>query len=437
MSKPSIRLLVLLMLGFAATPCVGQQVDSDMDDMADMDMSGMDMSGMEVMKMSGALGPYAMSREASGTSWQPQSTPHQGLHFTAGDWMLMAHGYVDGVYDRQGGPRGGDKSFSTSMAMLMGQRPLGDDGTLALRSMISLEPLMGANGYPLLFATGETANGRTPLVDRQHPHNLFMELSATYSLKLTDDSATFLYAGLPGEPALGPSAFMHRASGMDNPQAPITHHWLDSTHVANGVVTAGYVQDRWKIEASAFNGREPDQYRYDINSPTLDSLSARLSFNPTPNWSLQTSWGYLKSPEQLSPNTHENRVTASASYNLPFDNNEWATTLAWGRKMDSPGHTLDGFLLESEVILAKTNTFFGRIERADEDELFAAPSPLAGRISSPMEFTIGYIRDFELADHVTFGIGGLISRYAYPDRLDSSYGSDPTSGMVFVRMKLS
>jgi hypothetical protein len=437
MDKPSIPTLLFLLFGLAAAPCLGQQAPTGMDDMADMDMSGMDMSAMGTMKMTGALGPYAMSREASGTSWQPESTPHQGLHFTAGDWMLMAHGYVDGIYDMQGGPRGGDKSFSSSMAMLMGQRPLGDEGTLALRSMISLEPLMGANGYPLLFATGETANGRTPLVDRQHPHNLFMELSATYSLKLSDDSATFLYAGLPGEPALGPPAFMHRASGMDNPEAPITHHWLDSTHITNGVVTAGYVQDRWKIEASAFNGREPDQYRYDINSPTLDSVSAQLSFNPTPNWSLQASWGYLKSPEQLTPTVHENRVTASASYNLPFDDNEWATTLAWGRKMNNPGHTLDGFLLESEVILAKTNTVFTRIERADEDELFEAPSPLAGQVSSPMEFTVGYIRDFELADHVTFGIGGLISRYAYPDRLNSAYGSDPTSGMVFVRIKLS
>jgi hypothetical protein len=436
--------LTLLSFELAPAPCLAQEAAAPkavtgIDDMSDMDMSGVDMNGIDMpgMKMTGAFGPYAMSREASGTSWQPESTPHDGLHFTAGDWMLMAHGYVDGVYDMQGGPRGGDKSFSTSMAMLMGQHPLGADGTLALRSMISLEPLMGANGYPLLFATGETANGRTPLVDRQHPHNLFMELSAAYSLKLSDDSSGFVYAGLPGEPALGPPAFMHRLSGMDNPEAPITHHWLDSTHITNGVVTAGYIQDRWKIEASTFNGREPDQYRYDINSPTLDSVSARLSFNPTPNWSLQTSWGYLNSPEQLAPNVHENRVTASASYNLPFDDNDWATTLAWGRKMNNPGHSLDGFLLESEIILVSAHTFFGRIERADEDELFEAPSPLAGQVVSPMEFTIGYIRDFELANHLVFGIGGLISRYAYPDRLDQAYGSEPTSGMVFVRFKLS
>ncbi len=169
------------------------------DAMPGMDMPGMDMS----QPMTGAFGPYAMSREASGTSWQPESTPEGGLHFSAGPWMLMAHGYVDAIYDNQGGPRGNDKAFSASMAMLMAQRPLGEDGTLGLRAMMSLDPLMGANGYPLLFATGETANGREALVDRQHPHDLFMELSASYSLKLSAENSVFIYAGLPGEPALG------------------------------------------------------------------------------------------------------------------------------------------------------------------------------------------------------------------------------------------
>ena len=45
--------------------------------------------------MPGALGPHAMSREASGTSWQPDATPMAGVHFGAGDWSLMAHGLVN------------------------------------------------------------------------------------------------------------------------------------------------------------------------------------------------------------------------------------------------------------------------------------------------------------------------------------------------------
>jgi hypothetical protein len=418
-----------------------------MSDAAMADMPGMSHAAQDDMEMSmdqpmtGAFGPYPMTREASGTSWQPQSAPHAGAVFSLGDWMAMAHGFIDGIYDRQGGPRGGSKAFSTSMGMLMGQRPLGDDGTVGLRAMMSLDPLMGANGYPLLFATGETANGRQELIDRQHPHDLFMELSASYSYRLSSDSSAFLYAGLPGEPALGPPAFMHRVSGEDIPEAPITHHWLDSTHITYGVLTAGYVDGDWKIEASVFKGREPDQHRYDIEGPQLDSVSTRLSYNPTPDWSLQVSWGYLHSPEQLMPNVDENRVTASATYNLPFgllsdDDADWATTIAWGQKNDHPGHALNGFLLESELVLRETHTVFARAERVDEDELFPDGSPLRGRIFTPGKLSVGYIYDVPVADHLKLGIGGEISRYAYPAVLDAAYGDNPTSFMVFLRLKL-
>lgn len=384
-----------------------------------------------------SLGPYAMTRDASGTSWQPDSTPHQGLHMMAGKWSVMAHGFVNGVYDHQGSKRGDDKAFSSSMAMVMAQRPIGERGTWGLRGMISLDPLMGARGYPLIFATGETADGREHLVDRQHPHDLFMELASTYSYRLTENSSIFIYGGLPGEPALGPSAFMHRFSGMDNPEAPITHHWMDSTHITFGVLAGGYVHGPWKIEASGFKGREPNQRRYDIESPKLDSASTRLTFNPTPNWSLQTSWGYIHSPEQLEPNVNEHRLTTSATYNLPFEGNNWATTFVWGRKMDDPGHKLDGFLLESSLIIQEANTLFARAERADEAELFSEDDhDHAHQVYTVNKVSLGYIRDFRLADHLSLGAGGLISRYAYPDSLEDSYGSSPTSYMLFMRLKL-
>src|SRR5512141_2581211 len=216
-----------------------------------------------------------MSREASGTSWQPDASEHGGVHVMRGPWRIMVHGLLNGVYDHQGGARGDDKSFVSGMFMVMAARPVGDAGTLQLRAMLSPDPLMGPKGYPLLLATGETADGRTPLVDRQHPHDLFMELSASYSRKLSLDDSVFVYAGLPGEPAFGPPAFMHRLSVMDSPEAPISHHWLDSTHISFGVVTAGFTHDVWKIEASAYNGREPDQHRYDIETGSLDSSAVR------------------------------------------------------------------------------------------------------------------------------------------------------------------
>ena len=355
--------------------------------------------------------------------------------------MFIGHALINGVYNRQGGPRGGDKTFASGMLMGMAERPLGD-GTLGFRAMLSPDPFMGPSGYPLLFATGETADGKTPLIDRQHPHDLFMELAGSYSHNLSANSSVFVYAGLPGEPALGPSAFMHRTSGMDIPEAPITHHWLDSTHIAYGVVTLGAIVDRWKVEASAFRGREPDQYRFDIEEPKLDSFSARLSWNPIKELSMQVSWGRLHAPEQLAPNVNEDRVTASATYTQPFgDNNLWSSTFAWGRKMNSPGNTLDGFLVESELIFKQTYTLFMRAERVAEDELLDVPMlmnlGIPAQIFTVTKVTIGGIYDFPIADHLKFGIGGLVSKYGVPGELKPVYSSDPTSYMVFFRLKVS
>ena len=390
------------------------------------------MSGMQHgdHAMRGFLGPYDMSREGSGTSWLPDSTPHEGVHAMAGDWSTMWHALINVAYDHQGGPRGGDKTFASGMVMGMAQRPLGD-GTFGLRAMLSPDPFMGGNGYPLLLATGETANGRTPLVDRQHPHDLFMELAATYSHPIGAKSSVFFYAGLPGEPALGPPAFMHRTSGMDIPEAPITHHWLDSTHITFGVVTAGVVLDMWKLEASAFRGREPDQYRYDIEAPKLDSFSGRITWNPIRELSLQASWGRLHSPEQLEPEVNEDRFTTSAIYTQPFGtDNLWSTTLAWGRKMKNPGNTLDGVILESAVILQKTYTLFVRGERVQEDELTATHA-----IYTVNKASVGGIWDFYRTDHAKVGVGALVSFYGLPGDLQPAYGN-PTSEMVFGRIKI-
>ena len=386
--------------------------------------------------MKAFLGPYGITREASGTSWVPDTTPHEGIHAKYGAWLTMWHGYLNLVHDVQTGPRGGNKTFVNGMVMFMAQRPLGD-GTFGLRAMLSPDPFMGKSGYPLLFAAGETADGQTHLVDRQHPHELFMELAATYSRPLSATSSVFVYVGLPGEPALGPPAFMHRTSGMDIPEAPITHHWLDSTHITFGVVTGGLIVDNWKIEASAFRGREPDQNRYDIEAPKLDSFAARLSWNPIRELSMQLSWGRLNSPEQLAQGVNEDRLTASATYTQPFgSDNVWSTTAAWGRKMLRPGETLDGFMLETAVILQKTYTVFARAERVASNELTHDIVGLDGRVFAVGKLSVGGIYDFYRTDHVKAGIGGLVSKFAYPAELTPLYGSNPTGYMVFARLKV-
>jgi hypothetical protein len=416
-----------LLLCIAAMPACAQSSDGDGAVTAAM-------APMDGMSMHGTLGGYPMMREASGTSWQPDSSPHSGMMGEAGGWQTMAHGWIDSIVDHQGGPRGADKSFSASMFMLMAQREAGG-GTLGVRVMASLDPLMGKAGYPELFQTGETADGATPLIDRQHPHNLLMELAATYSVPLKDQSSLFIYAGLPGEPALGPPAFMHRVSAMDNPEAPITHHWLDSTHVTNGVLTLGLVRDRFKIEASLFHAREPDQYRYRIEPGKLDSAAMRLSWNPDEAWSLQVSQGYLKSPEGLTPGVNVRRSTASASYNRALDSGNWQTTLAWGRNSNDPGTRLDGYLLESAMTLHDRHTLFGRYERVAKDELFADSAPQAGQTFTVGKLSLGYVYDQPVGKSVKLGIGGLLSTFEVPGALTTTYGAHPAAGMLFVRIK--
>ncbi|WP_443970408.1 hypothetical protein [Sphingobium sp. CR28] len=405
------------------------------------EMHGMDHASMDMHGMKGALGPYSMMRDGSGTAWQPESYPMWAIMGKAGDWSTMVHGFVTLIHDDQGGPRGDRKTFSTSMLMGMGQRELGG-GTLTLRAMGSLDPLMGKSGYPLLLATGETADGRTELVDRQHPHDAFMELAAAYSHPLGRDLSGFVYLGLPGEPALGPTTFMHRFSGMANPEAPISHHWLDSTHVTFGVVTAGLVYKGLKLEGSIFTGREPDKNRWDIERPRMDSWSVRATVNPTPNLSAQVSHGFLHSPEGLHPEEDVRRTSASITWNLPLGGNRnWQSTFAWGRNDPSGGdhgYTTDAFLLDSAIQLGRW-TIFGRAENVDKDELLGDEhdgDALAGRVFNVSKLSLGGYHSIPLGK-LALDLGGLVSKYDLPRDIQPRYGSDPTSFMLFTRLRIT
>jgi len=386
------------------------------------------------MAMTGALGPYSMGREASGTAWQPDASEHSAVHAMARDWTVMAHGVLNLVYDHQSGPRGDERAFASGMLMGMARRALGN-GALQFKAMLSPDPLMGKRGYPLLLASGETANGRDRLVDRQHPHDFFMELSGSVSQNIAPGSSVFLYGGLPGEPAFGPPAFMHREAIMDSPEAPISHHWLDSTHISFGVLTAGVVLDRVKIEVSRFNGREPDQHRWNIETGPLDSTSVRLSWNPTAELALQGSWGRFEDPEQLEPGVDQKRLSASLLYAREvIPGWKLAGTVAWGRKAIEH-HKDDAFAVEASLKHAGW-TFFGRGEVTENRELVAeaeehGPAFRVGKAS------IGAVRDFRIAKNMSLGAGGLLAVNFVPDALASSYGGNhPTGAMGFVRLRL-
>ena len=385
------------------------------------------------MNMTGAFGSYPMTRESSGTAWQPDTSEHIGLMATSGDWTLMAHGVLNLVYDHQSGPRGDDKAFASGMLMGMTRRPLGN-GTLQFKAMVSPDPLMGPSGYPLLLASGETANGRDRLIDRQHPHDFFMELSASASQRIAPKSSVFLYAALPGEPAFGPPAFMHREAILDSPEAPISHHWLDSTHISFGVITGGIVIDRVKLEVSRFNGREPDQHRWNIETGPLDSTAIRVSWNPTAELALQGSWGHFVDPEQLEPGVDQKRLSASALYAKEIAPGwKLAGTLAWGRKTVEH-HKDDAFVAEASIKHSGW-TVFGRGEITESRELLDpeehGPAYRVGKLS------LGAVRDFRIARHLSLGAGGLFALNFVPNALGPLYGSsNPTGLMGFVRLRL-
>ena len=380
-----------------------------------------------------------MSRESSGSSWVPDSTPMYGHMMMFGDDMLMLHGAIWPRYTNANTLRGDDRVDAPNWFMAMYSHPFNESSQLGLRGMMSLDLLTeGGRGYPLLFQTGETWNGNA-LHDRQHPHDLFDELSISYSQKFGPDWSAYLYVGYPGEPALGPPAFMHRLSAMDNPDAPISHHWQDSTHITFGVVTMGWVWRDLKIEGSTFKGREPDEVRYDFDEPKLDSFSGRLSWNPTKNLALQVSHGYLHSPEELAPETNQHRTTASLIYNVPLGPDaNWSSSFVWGQNRESDHDKTQSFLLETNYQRGR-DTFYARYEHVEKPGHELVLDEIDHERVFPINgWTLGYVRDVVHGRGMDVGLGGQFTIHNVPDGLDRYYGDEvPYSFQVFLRVRPS
>lgn len=349
----------------------------------------------------------------------------------SGGWDLMAHGSVFLDYNQQGGPRGAGKAESVNWGMLMEQHRLGS-GTVLSRQMFSAESLTSPHpGFPELFQTGETYHGQ-PLVDHQHPHNVFAELAVQYRLPITEKFSWELYSGPSAEPALGPVTYIHRASAAELPLAPLAHHLQDSTHTSFGVVTTGIVVDRIKLEASAFNGREPNEQRWSIQLAALDSWSGRASIAPARNWAAQYSIGRLEHPEALEPGSQW-RQTASVEYNRPLHEGDWASTFVWGRVHKiATGANLNSYLLESTLNFRRRDYAFTRLELVDKDELFPQASPASYRIGA---YTFGGVRDLIQNKVWQMGLGADMTFYSKPAALDSAYGNRPISFQIFLRFR--
>ena len=377
----------------------------------------------------------------SGTSAEPNSTPAPMLMAMRGKWMLMFHGEAFLNAIQQSGPRGSDKVFSTNWFMPMAQRSLGP-GTFTARTMLSLEPAtISQRFYPELFQQGETAFGR-PIVDGQHPHDFIMELALLYDLRLSEHGLLSFYAAPVGDPASGPTAYPHRASASEDPIATLGHHLQDSTHIADDVVTAGLTYKVARVEASGFHGREPGEFRWDIDSGKVNSWSVRATVNPAQNWSGQYSFAHLTSPEVLHPQEDLQRMTGSVMYNRPFTRGNWASTLLWGRNRSlESGLVWNGYLAESTVRFAERNYVWGRIENVDRTSellLRNLPEPptfqenIIGRVQA---YTAGYDHDFSLIPHFATAIGAQLTIYSTPTTLTTLYGNHPVGAVIFARVR--
>jgi hypothetical protein len=414
-------------------------------------LKGIELEEVKLEKMENSMPSSfsvgTMARQGSGTGWLPEATPIYAFMANAGQWMFMAHHNVFTTFTHQPGRLGDQQFFSTNWLMVSAQREVAGltgagPGTLMVRGMISLDPLtVGGAGYPMLFQTGESYQG-AEISNRQHPHDLLMELAVAYSAPLTTKTVLSVYAAPMGEPALGPAAFPHRLSAADNPEAPLSHHWQDSTHIATGVVTLGLARERWKVEGSVFTGREPDEKRWGINRPKFDSWSTRFSFNPRRDWSMQVSYGFLDSPEPFQENLKLHRITASATHHRFIgDKSYWATTFVWGRNYKGEAgfgtYQTDGFLIESSYSFRGRQSFFGRYENVEKDNLFTGVHVHGNfaEIHQVQRITLGGAHNLPIPGPWEWGIGASLGYHFFPAATKLFFGNDPLSASVFLRVR--
>lgn len=443
----AILTLAIALLQCAVAPSALAQHEGHMD-MPEEEERDTGRQGMEAeMAMRSMMFPgHPMNRDGSGTGWLTDASPVEAVHLTSGRWELMVHGTIFARYTAQDafddGTRGNDAFDAPNWFMIMASRPVGESGMVGLRGMISLDPITeGGDGYPLLFQTGETFDGE-PLIDRQHPHDLFSELSVTYSRRLGDRSGLLAYLAWPGEPAIGPVAFMHRPSARHNPDAPLSHHWQDASHIVFGVFTLGAHHGIVKVDGSVFTGREPDEERYGLDAPTFDSYSLRITLNPVRELSMQASRAFLTSPESHEPEIDQWRTTASVIYDRPVGSMSWTNAVVWGMNQpvgptgEEGEETSEGqhsFLIESDLEFGK-QAVYARAEYVQK------PAEELGLLASQKELlpigslSLGTARTLFTFEELKLMLGAQGTVYRVPEEARSAYGAGPISLEVYLRL---
>jgi len=409
------------------------------------DMNKMD-TGMHAHHMMSQMPSHAysrnlpMNRNGSGTSWLPDATPMYMIMKTGNktDWMF--HGNVFLRYTNtdifNNGNRGSDKFDAPNWFMAMMNHKVGKKGLLNATAMISFDRITeGGGGYPLILQSGETYQGKR-LVDKQHPHDLFSGLTIGYTQMISKDADVFGYIGYPGEPALGPPAFMHRVSSINNPDAPLGHHWQDATHITFGVGTLGFRYKNFKVEGSAFNGREPDEDRYGFDKLQLNSYSYRLSYNPSINWALQFSQGFIHEPETKEPGVNVTRTTASVLYSKKISSDQqYDAALVWGYNDKSDGHKEHSILIEDNHRFGK-NALYGRYEFIQKStEELDLEDELGDQTFPVHTLSLGYNRTLFERSGGALAIGTQFKLNFIPSGLKNLYGDLPVGAQVYLQIR--
>ncbi|HEY3252060.1 MAG TPA: hypothetical protein VGK25_13200 [Ignavibacteria bacterium] len=379
----------------------------------------------------GVLLTDKMSQEGSGTSWTPASSQMHMAMYHSDNWMFMIHGGISLRYTKQGGPRGRDAFSSPNWLMASAQRMLGNDAQIMFRTMLSADRLSeGGDGYPLLFQTGETWKG-SPLIDRQHPHDIFSELALSLSGRFSKSLSGYVYLGYPGEPALGPVVFMHRPSALSNPDATLSHHWQDATHVTFGVATLGIsLNSIVKLEGSVFNGSEPDENRLNFDKPKFNSYSGRLSYNPINDISLQISAGFTKDPEGEGIDVVKRSASVLYSKKINSKSNI-DISLIWGQNKDNYAGAQNSYLAEAEFYISG-NSIYTRLENVEKTRHDLGIEDLPYTRELIGAYTLGYKRkilSFVGLD-LNAGLQGTI--YSTPNDLKDLYGKNPASYQLYI-----
>ena len=209
----------------------------------------------------------------------------------------------------------------------------------------------------------------------------------------------------------------------------------------------GLYDQRWKAEMSAFNGREPDESRVDLDLGALDSVAGRLSFLPTDRLALQVSGARMHDATTNFPFQSQDpitRLTASALYHMPVGvRGIWATTLAYGanhaREIVSGGvldATTSGALLESSLTLSDRHTVFGRGEVGGMPAHHLHAHEYSTSVLTVGKVQVGYVRHLRAAKGLVPGVGGSVSVSLLSPELAPRYSGRAAPGFaVFLHLQ--